>query len=386
MNSRLRKQPAVTAKHFLAKPNQSQTVQQSEETDAATDADEKTKTTTAQNSAPTLVQTQAAAEQTPVVKHSTDTKTKVSSDKKNDDDTPDPNLVATTTTVANTPVTTTTVRPPRLPTNPWKTPPPAQRPKPSAALDDDSDTVDKPSQSNSKSGSSKKTSQTANSSDATDPNDLAAVAAVSPDLVSTPAATSDDKSQSAATASSLDATSTSGITNLAAPASPTMPHGPHPIVAGAAVPTPPPDAQFAEINNPAIVTAIHGQLMPNGGTMSIQLDPPELGALQVTVKIENGAISASFATSNAQATQLLSHSLGQLKHALETQGVSVDRLHVQQSSSSDTPSNNSSSDKENGKQSASEQNEAQREQQRRELMRRMWRRSAFGRDPLDMVA
>jgi flagellar hook-length control protein FliK len=153
------------------------------------------------------------------------------------------------------------------------------------------------------------------------------------------------------------------------------------------MPAPSPDVQFAQTNTPTIVTAIHGQLMPNGGTMNIQLDPPELGALQVTVKIENGTISASFATSNAQATQLLSHSLSQLKHALESQGVSVDRLHVHQTAPTENASSsNSNGDGSTDKQSASQQGEAQREQQRREMMRRMWRRVAFGSDPLDLVA
>ena len=62
----------------------------------------------------------------------------------------------------------------------------------------------------------------------------------------------------------------------------------------------------------------------------IRLDPPELGALQVLVHMRDGAMTASFQTSSDDATKLLSHSLGQLKQVLESQGVSVDKLHVQQ--------------------------------------------------------
>jgi flagellar hook-length control protein FliK len=133
-----------------------------------------------------------------------------------------------------------------------------------------------------------------------------------------------------------------------------------------------------------MVTAITGTLLPNGGSMSIRLDPPELGALQITVKMENGVMSASFQTSNEQATRLLSHSLSQLKTALETQGISVDRLHVHQASKSEGSSGqNEDSD---GKQSSSDGRSSQEEQQRREVLRRMWRRARGERDPLDLVA
>ena len=90
---------------------------------------------------------------------------------------------------------------------------------------------------------------------------------------------------------------------------------------------------------------MRGQLLPDGGTMHIRLDPPELGALQVSVHMQDGVMSASFQTSNDDATRLLSHSLGQLKHMLETQGVSVDKLHVTQ-----TPRDQQSSNEDSGKQ------------------------------------
>ncbi len=136
-----------------------------------------------------------------------------------------------------------------------------------------------------------------------------------------------------------------------------------------------------------MVTAITGTLLPNGGTMSIRLDPPELGALQITVKMENGVMSASFQTSSEQATRLLSHNLSQLKNALESQGVSVDRLHVHQASKSEGSSaqNDDSSDGK-GKQSSPDGRSPDQDQQRREVLRRMWRRARGDRDPLDLVA
>ena len=62
-------------------------------------------------------------------------------------------------------------------------------------------------------------------------------------------------------------------------------------------PPPAPEAQFAVDNHPKIITGIRGELIPGGGTMHIRLDPPELGALQVTVHMEDGVMSAMFQTS-----------------------------------------------------------------------------------------
>jgi flagellar hook-length control protein FliK len=143
-----------------------------------------------------------------------------------------------------------------------------------------------------------------------------------------------------------------------------------------------PEAQFAVDNHPRILTGIHGQLLPNGGTMHIRLDPPELGALQVTVHMRDGVMTAAFETSSDDATRLLSHSLTQLKHVLESQGVSVEKLHVQQSPRDQQSSNDESRQQRN----PFEDSASRQEQQRREMLRRMWRRLREGSDPLDMVA
>jgi flagellar hook-length control protein FliK len=149
-------------------------------------------------------------------------------------------------------------------------------------------------------------------------------------------------------------------------------------------PTPAPELDFANTNHDRIVSSIRGELLPNGGTMHIRLDPPELGALQVTVRMLDGVMTASFETSTDQATKLLSHSLGQLRTALETQGVSVERLHVQQSPRDQQ--SGSSSDDQQQRQSHQQDQSARQEQQRKEMLRRMWARLGYLQDPLDMVA
>ena len=145
---------------------------------------------------------------------------------------------------------------------------------------------------------------------------------------------------------------------------------------------PPPQAHFAEANHPKIVTAVQSQALTNGGTMQIRLDPPELGALQVMVHMQDGVMTASFRTSNDDATKLLSHSLSQLKQVLESQGVSVERLQVSQA-----PKDQHAQNDDPRQSPRDQQDDAHRqEQQRKEMLRRMWRRLSKGSDPLDLVA
>jgi flagellar hook-length control protein FliK len=185
--------------------------------------------------------------------------------------------------------------------------------------------------------------------------------------------------------------------NSDAPVRPSGPEGASPDLAGtaptqprahstpAAPPrsdTPAPEARFAEVNHPQIITAIRSHLLPDGGSMQLRLDPPELGALQVRIEMRYGAITAAFQTANDQATQLLSHSLGQLKHALESQGVSVEKLQVERA----PQDQKSGTSQEDARQQHEQSPQQQQEQQRRELLQRMWRRLSGGADPLDVTA
>jgi flagellar hook-length control protein FliK len=149
-------------------------------------------------------------------------------------------------------------------------------------------------------------------------------------------------------------------------------------------PPPPPEVQFAQVNHDRVVTGVRAQLLPQGGAMQIRLDPPELGALQVMVEMRDGTMQATFQTSNDEATRLLSHSLNQLKHVLESQGVSVERLQVQQAPKNEH--SNAGEEQKQQQQGGSDEHAARQEQQRKELLRRMWRKVSGGGDPLDLVA
>jgi flagellar hook-length control protein FliK len=145
----------------------------------------------------------------------------------------------------------------------------------------------------------------------------------------------------------------------------------------------PPQQQFVEDNHPKIVTGVTGQLLPNGGTMQIRLDPQNLGAIQVTVHMKDGVMSAAFETSSDDSTRMLSHSLGQLKSSLEAGGIAVDKMHVQQSAKKDGAGADDSDSKSSKQQDA--QGQSRRDQQRQELIKRMWAKLSGG-DPLDLVA
>lgn len=142
-----------------------------------------------------------------------------------------------------------------------------------------------------------------------------------------------------------------------------------------------PEARFAEVNHPTVVTAVKAQLLPNGGTLQLRLDPPDLGPLRLEVKMQDGEMSASFVTASDQATSLLTHSLGDLKHALEGAGISVDKLQVRQGSAEHFSDNTDQRQQQGGAGDSS----ARQEQQRREMLNRMWQKVAGG-DPLDLVA
>jgi flagellar hook-length control protein FliK len=101
----------------------------------------------------------------------------------------------------------------------------------------------------------------------------------------------------------------------------------------------------------------------------------------VSVQVRDGNISASFQTSNEQATRLLSHSLAQLKGALESAGMTVEKLQVSQTARENSHQGGDSSD---SHQRTAQDSASRQQQQRRELLRRMWQK--LSGDPLDLVA
>ena len=186
--------------------------------------------------------------------------------------------------------------------------------------------------------------------------------------------------QSKATAAPTDPSNTPTAVADVKPDARPVTHAP------AAAPVMPPEVRFASVNHETIVTSMRAELMPNGGTMRIRLDPPQLGAMQVTVQIQDGLVTAAFETSTDEATRLLGHSLNQLKSVLESHGVGVDKLQVQQAPREAQTSRNDSQPDQRGGHPQEQEQSARQEQQRREMLRKMWRRLTGEPDPLDLTA
>lgn len=157
-----------------------------------------------------------------------------------------------------------------------------------------------------------------------------------------------------------------------------------------AAPSYSPEVRFAEANTANIVQGVRQQLLPNGGTMTLRLDPPEVGALQVSVMMKDGLASVSFVTDNPEAARMMTNTLTQLRDALSTSGLTVDRLTVSQTPRSEGSSqSNTGSQQQQGQgdprgQGFGFQDDARRDQQRRDLLERMWRKVTG--DDINLVA
>jgi len=66
-----------------------------------------------------------------------------------------------------------------------------------------------------------------------------------------------------------------------------------------------------------------------GGVMTMRLHPPELGELRIQMTLAQGRVTAEFRATTPSAHALLERSLTHLRSALETHGLSVERLTVQ---------------------------------------------------------
>lgn len=72
-----------------------------------------------------------------------------------------------------------------------------------------------------------------------------------------------------------------------------------------------------------------------GGVMHMRLDPPELGELRIQMTMARGMVSATFQASTHAAQSIIEQHMTTLRSALESHGLSVDRLSV----SAPSPSN-----------------------------------------------
>jgi flagellar hook-length control protein FliK len=199
-------------------------------------------------------------------------------------------------------------------------------------------------------------------------------------------------STAATAAAPTDAGSFSNVLNAQISGQPSgMVQGSH--VAGqtaAPMPALPAEARFAEANHPPMVTGITTRLLPDGGTMTLRLDPPELGAMAVSVRVSGGQLTATLEAESADAVKLLTHSISSLRNSLEASGVSIDRIEVshnqklgQQSESKNSDGSGREGQPSAGRGGANDPQSRQNDRNRQAMLDKLWARVTG--DPLNVV-
>ena len=77
-----------------------------------------------------------------------------------------------------------------------------------------------------------------------------------------------------------------------------------------------------------VMRSLTAMMNQRGGVMNMRLDPPELGELRIQMVLGRGSVSATFEATNEQTQAMLNKNLSALRTALESQGLTVERLHV----------------------------------------------------------
>ncbi|MGP4080226.1 flagellar hook-length control protein FliK [Pseudalkalibacillus sp. R45] len=98
--------------------------------------------------------------------------------------------------------------------------------------------------------------------------------------------------------------------------------------------------------------------LPNGSTqLSIKLFPENLGSLDIQIVQRNGEIAAKIIASTVQAKELIETNLHQLRHSLQGQNITIDKIEI----SSHTPDWMSDDQERENQQSSSEEHTQEQE-------------------------
>ncbi len=83
--------------------------------------------------------------------------------------------------------------------------------------------------------------------------------------------------------------------------------------------------------DPVVDRAVRGLssvMAQRGGTVTLRLNPPELGSLRIDVRFVDGSVQARFQASSMAAGTVLQQHMSTLRSALESQGLNVEHLQV----------------------------------------------------------
>ena len=84
-----------------------------------------------------------------------------------------------------------------------------------------------------------------------------------------------------------------------------------------------------QVNVVRVVRGIANAVSQNGGSIMLRLQPPALGFVRVQLDIAAGTVRAMFQSEHPAVRTLLAQQMGQLRMALESHGLQVERLDVQ---------------------------------------------------------
>ena len=94
------------------------------------------------------------------------------------------------------------------------------------------------------------------------------------------------------------------------------------------------DALTDQANVSRVTRALSAAVNQHGGAVTLRLSPPEMGIIRVEMQIDQATVRAQLIAEHESARSLLTQQLGELRRALHSQGLIVDRLEVQTMSSS----------------------------------------------------
>ena len=83
------------------------------------------------------------------------------------------------------------------------------------------------------------------------------------------------------------------------------------------------------LNTARLTRGLANAVQQRGGAVTLRLTPPEMGTVRIQMQITGTSVSASFHAESASAQTLLTTQLAQLRSALESKGMNVERLTVQ---------------------------------------------------------
>ena len=104
------------------------------------------------------------------------------------------------------------------------------------------------------------------------------------------------------------------------------------------------NADHEQMNTARIARGMQSALNQNGGNLTLRLTPPTMGTVRIELQIQGTNVNVQLHTEQDSARSMLSHQLSNLKHSLESQGLNVERIGVQNMQSSTQSNMNDQSD------------------------------------------